>query len=132
MTDVIGILYLSFLCYFFYKLYKKWKNNDESEEDDSGIEFNRVTQDIEILNQFQEELNCIEHLLNVIEVCEPNEHATGITISWSDVTGNNYHYDFVIDGSDEVSELLKGIAYHERKLLRTSLKAQIRKMSAPL
>lgn len=132
MTDVIGILYLSFLCYFFYKLYKKWKNNDESEEDDSGIEFNRVTQDIEILNQLQEELNCIEHLLNVIEVCEPNEHATGITISWSDVTGNNYHYDFVIDGSDEVSELLKGIAYHERKLLRTSLKAQIRKMSAPL
>ena len=132
MTYVIGILYLSFLCYFFYKLYKKWKNNDESEEDDSGIEFNRVTQDIEILNQLQEELNCIEHLLNVIEVCEPNEHATGITISWSDVTGNNYHYDFVIDGSDEVSELLKGIAYHERKLLRTSLKAQIRKMSAPL
>ena len=93
---------------------------------------NQIVEDIEILNQLQEELNCIEHLLNVIEVCEPDEHATGITISWSDVTGNNYHYDFVIDGSDEVSELLKGIAYHERKLLRTSLKAQIRKMSAPL
>lgn len=132
MEDVIYVFYFSFICYFFYRMYKKWKSKKREEDDDDGIRFNQIVEDIEILNQLQEELNCIEHLLNVIEVCEPDEHATGITISWSDVTGNNYHYDFVIDGSDEVSELLKGIAYHERKLLRTSLKAQIRKMSAPL
>lgn len=129
MNDITSVIYLILMGLFLYKLYKSNRGQVQAENDEDGLEFNQVSEDIEKLKNIRDSLYDMEQLISCIEMCEPEEHEMGVRIEWSDPSGTNYSYNFILDGCDDISELFQQIACQERKILRTSLSSQIKKMS---
>lgn len=125
METILVITYCSAVIYILYKIYNRYYRSDE----DSDIEFQNISEQIEHLNELREQLQTIEEMITDVSICSPDEHEKVISCEWMNSLGNKLKYDLWVDGKNSTSEELLKIAYSERRRLRTSLKSEIKKLS---
>ena len=125
METILVITYCSAVIYILYKIYNRYYRSDEN----SDIEFQSISEQIEHLNELREQLQTIEEMITDVSICSPDEHEKVISCEWMNSLGNKLKYDLWVDGKNSTSEELLKIAYSERRRLRTSLKSEIKKLS---
>lgn len=125
METILVITYCSTVIYILYKIYNRYYRSDEN----SDIEFQSISEQIEHLNELREQLQTIEEMITDVSICSPDEHEKVISCEWMNSIGNKLKYDLWVDGKNSTSEELLKIAYSERRRLRTSLKSEIKKLS---
>ncbi len=125
MEIMLCLIYYSVVIYGLYKIYNRYYRSDEN----SDIEFQSISEQIEHLNDLREQLQTVEEMITDISICSPDEHEKVISCEWMNSRGNKLRYDLWINGKNSTSEDLLKIAYSERRRLRTSLKSEIKKLS---
>lgn len=125
MEIFLCLIYCSVVIYGLYKIYNRYYHSDEN----SDIEFQSISEQIEHLNDLREQLQTVEEMITDISICSPDEHEKVISCEWMSSRGDKLRYDLWINGKNSTSEDLLKIAYSERRRLRTSLKAEIKKLS---
>lgn len=127
MEIILCLIYCFVVIYGLYKIYNRYYRYCSDENSD--IEFQSISEQIEYLNDLREQLQTVEEMITDISICSPDEHEKVISCEWMNSRGNKLRYDLWINGKNSTSEDLLKIAYSERRRLRTSLKSEIKKLS---
>lgn len=99
---------------------------EEKTQPISKSSYSEISDQITRLNRYKEDIDELSEMIADIMSCSPGKVMKGITIR---VPESDHEYDFLIDGEDEMSNLLLDLLENERERLNTSLRQEIRKIS---
>lgn len=137
MESLLGII---FIFSMFYAIFKVFGRRKVSLEDDSELkpvpcQTNRnftiddISDQLDTVNDVMEQIKNVEELITDIEVCEPGIHSKMFTLTWMSESGKNLSFQFWVHGGENYNtDLMRNLAYAERKNLRSLLKKEIRNL----
>lgn len=102
METILVLIYCSAVIYGLYKIYNRYYRSDEN----SDIEFQSISEQIEHLNELREQLQTVEEMITDISICSPDEHEKVISCEWMNSLGNKFKYDLWVDGKNSGSSII--------------------------
>lgn len=93
-----------------------------------SFNFTKSVQEINELHATAEKLSEVEELITQLSICNPDERATAIQLSYNAIDGN-HTIDLLCTGTDDTSINLLNTALAERQRLRYTLQQQTKKLN---
>ena len=127
MASIIVIVILFGMIFHFFGRSKfSFSEKTVESEDHPEYSLDRLTVQLDSVNNLVDQIQNIETLITDIEVCEPTEYIKNVTLSWfSDADNRNCSYSFFVDGENLNSQMFLNMAYAEREKLRSLLPNEI-------
>lgn len=121
---LLGISYLLFLVWLFRKTGSDIRSEESKTETESD-NYSELSEKIDVLNSRKNSIDTMNNMIADVWECEPGKVHKTIIIT---IPENKHEYQFIINGDDDISQLLVEIFTYEREIQHTSLRDEISKI----
>ena len=118
-------VYVCSLMVLFYVTYRKTKiNKSEYEERKEAVGYIDIDQ-LDCVNEIKEDIKTMTEMIADVRSCDPGNLVRTVQVI---IPEYGHRYEFLVDGHNEISDILVDLFHSERENLSTSLRSEIQKI----
>lgn len=121
MNLFLLLVYISALTMLFYVTCRKINKSEYDETESGYIDIDNLDR----ISEIKDDIKLMTEMIADVRSCDPGNLVRTVQVI---IPEYGHRYDFVVDGHNEISDILVDLFYSERDDLSTSLRSEIQKI----